>query len=194
MLQLVYRLATSLHVANTSCWQVMRFLCVYAIWAAIFVTWYAGWSGQSLAVVELCCILLLLLNRFIYYFFRELLPVGKSSWKLVVWRVVQELKIQRLPAHDVTVIISATLKMCYEHFHPAILPYPSILKVISSPFYACAKRFQSNAEEISPSIRALAYTRKNAQLVFACWQAWAWLSWPSLNSIQTWTTLLEPSW
>ena len=32
-------------------------------------------------------------------------------------RVVQEYKIERSPARDVTVIMSAIFKMCYEHFH-----------------------------------------------------------------------------
>ena len=32
------------------------------------------------------------------------------------------------------------------------------------------------------------YTGKNTQLVFACWQAWTWLSWPA------WTWLSWPAW
>ena len=32
------------------------------------------------------------------------------------------------------------------------------------------------------------YTGKNGQLVFACWQAWTWLSWPA------WTWLSWPAW
>ena len=32
------------------------------------------------------------------------------------------------------------------------------------------------------------YTGKNTRLVFACWQAWTWLSWPA------WTWLSWPAW
>ena len=37
-------------------------------------------------------------------------------------------------------------------------------------------------------VRYGSYTCKNTQLVFACWQAWTWLSWPA------WTWLSWPAW
>ena len=53
-----------------------------------------------------------------------------SSWNSVIWRVVQEQKIQPLPAHDVTVIFPATFKMCHEHFYNLKLPYFGYLSQI----------------------------------------------------------------
>ena len=40
---------------------------------------------------------------------------------------------------------------------------------------------------------SVVYTRKNTQLVFSCWQAWTWLSWPILIwlSWPAWIVLLK---
>ena len=42
------------------------------------------------------------------------------------------------------------------------------------------------------------YTRTNVQLVFACWQAWTWLSWPNWTVLLTvdvaWNRLFMAGW
>ena len=45
-------------------------------------------------------------------------------------RVKHDCDVMCLPAHDVTVIIFATFKMCYEHFHSTKLQYSDYLSQI----------------------------------------------------------------
>ena len=45
-------------------------------------------------------------------------------------RVGNDSDVMCLPAHDVTVIIFATFKMCYEHFHSIELQYSAYLRQI----------------------------------------------------------------
>ena len=45
-------------------------------------------------------------------------------------RVKNNRDVMCLPAHDVTVIIFVTFKMCYEHFHSTELQYSGYLSQI----------------------------------------------------------------
>ena len=97
------------HVCDVMCW----------------VKWSELNCGRTVLQYCCCLIAILLFNNWLH---------GKSLWKSVIGkgstRVRNDRNAMFLPAHDVTVIIFATFKMCYKHFHSTKLLHSAYLSKI----------------------------------------------------------------
>ena len=73
-------------------------------------------------VLQYCCCLIVILTAW-----KQFLKISHRKGST---RVRNDRDVMCLPAHDVTVIIFATFKMCYEHFHSTELQYSAYLSQI----------------------------------------------------------------
>ena len=73
-------------------------------------------------VLQYCCCLIAILTAW-----KQFLKISHREGST---RVKSDRDVMCLPAHDVTVIISATYKMCYKHFHSTELQYSGYLSHI----------------------------------------------------------------
>ena len=88
---------SSRHVCDDMCW----------------VKWSKLSWGRT--VLQYCCCLIAILTA--WKMFLKISHREGSIW------VTNDRDVMCLPAHDVTVIIFATFKMCYEHFRSTKLQY-----------------------------------------------------------------------
>ena len=73
-------------------------------------------------VLQYCCCLIAILTAW-----KKFLKIRRQKGSR---RVRNDRDVMCLPAHDVTVIIFATLKMCYQHFHSTKLLHSGYLSQI----------------------------------------------------------------
>ena len=73
-------------------------------------------------LLQYCCCLIAILTAW-----KQSLKISHREGST---RVKNDHDVMCLPAHDVTVIIFATFKMCYEHFHSTELQYSAYLSQI----------------------------------------------------------------
>ena len=76
-------------------------------------------------MLQYCCCLIAILTAW-----KQFLKISHRKGST---RVRNDRDVMCLPAHDVTVIIFATFKMCYEHFYSTELKYSDHLSQILSP-------------------------------------------------------------
>ena len=90
-------------------------------------------------VLQYCCCLIAILTA--WKMFMEISRRNDST------RVKNYRDVMRLPAHDVTVIILATFKMCYENFHSVKLLHSAYLSQyfdIKCPYFLLPMFFKDN--------------------------------------------------